>query len=253
MPWQPPKDDRIKAMALVVGLHLALGAALIAGLGGEVVRQASESLVTFDVAPPPPMPEPEPELEPPAPRTEQSARAAEEQAGAADLAARPAPVVVLPPAIRIPLPAPLETADERAPVVGRDASAGAASISGVGRGAGGSGEGSGGGGTDGGGAGGAGAGGGPAEEARLLTGNLTARDYRRIRSFGSTRGQATLAIEVSAQGQLTRCLPLGGSGNPALDAELCALLTRTRWAPARDRNGAPVAVALRYVARWDRD
>ncbi len=242
MPWQPPKEDRTKVVALVAGLHLALGAALIAGLGGEVARKASESLATFDVTPPPP---PAIEPEPPAP----AEQAAKEEAGAPDLAARPAPVVVPPPAVRLPVPPKLPTADETANVTGRDASAGASAAPGFGRGAGGAGDG-----TGGGGQGSAGAsGGGPAEDARLLSGNLTSRDYRRIRSFGSTRGQATLAIEVSAGGQLTRCLPLNGSGNPALDAELCALLGRTRWAPARDRTGAPVAVALRYVARWERD
>jgi protein TonB len=62
-----------------------------------------------------------------------------------------------------------------------------------------------------------------------------------------------LAIDVGADGRITRCLPFSSSGNPALDAELCRLLGRTRWEPARNRAGAPVPVALRYVATWDRN
>jgi outer membrane biosynthesis protein TonB len=91
------------------------------------------------------------------------------------------------------------------------------------------------------------------QDARLLSGNLTRSDYRRIRSFGSPRGQAVLGIEVSADGRLVRCLPIAGSGNPALDAELCRLLQRTGWEPARDDSGRPVSAALRYIATWERN
>ena len=71
--------------------------------------------------------------------------------------------------------------------------------------------------------------------------------------FGAPRGQAVLAIEVGADGRLTRCLPFASSGNAELDQELCRLLGRTRWEPARDRAGRPIPVALRYVATWNRD
>lgn len=240
MPWQPQRTDRKKAVALVALLHLALGTALIVGLRGEALRRAADSIATFDVASPPPPPLPPPQ--------EQQADAAKDEAGDPDLAAKPAPVVLPPPPVRLPTPSPLPTADDSAPVTGAAPSAGAGLVAGEGRGAGGTGNGTGGGGT-----GGTGAGGVIASPARLLSGNLTRRDYRRIRSFGAQRGQATLAIEVSAAGALTRCLPLSSSGVTALDAELCRLLARTRWAPARNETGQPVPVALRYVATWDRD
>jgi protein TonB len=241
MPWQPPRHDRKKAAALVVALHIALGAALISGLAARPIRHVTEALTTFDVTVPPPPP---PMIEPP----KKAEAAAKREVGAPDLEAKPAPVVLPPPVIPLPQPSPLPTADESAPVTGAAASAGAGQVAGPGRGANGTGSGTGGGGN-----GGTGAGSGLGSEARLISGNLTRSDYRRIRSFGALRGQATLAIEVSVAGQLSRCMPLSSSGDPALDQELCRLLGRTRWLPARDRNGQAVPVALRYVATWDRD
>lgn len=243
MPWRPPRNDRAKSIALVAGLHLLLGAALLTGLAADPLRKASESLATFDVLPPPPPPEPEAPPRPDAP-------AAEKEAGAPDLDARPAPVVLPPPPVPLPTTNPLPTADDSAPDTAAAPSAGAAAQPGPGRGAGGSGDGLGGGGSGG---SGSGSGSGLGAEARLLSGNLTRGDYRRIRAFGSPRGQAVLGIEVGASGRLTRCQAVSSSGNPALDAELCRLLERTRWAPARDRAGRPVPVTLRYVATWDRN
>ncbi|GAA4024065.1 hypothetical protein GCM10022280_26110 [Sphingomonas swuensis] len=242
MPWQRSRNDRLKSAVLVVGVHAAIGLALLSGLAGEPLRRATDALVTIDVAPPPPPPEP--------PLPQQPAEAAREAAGSPDLEARPAPVVLPPPPVRLPLPTPLPTAEDRAPDTAAAPSAGAAPVDGPGRGADGSGDG-----TGGGGSGGAGAGGGGviASGARLLSGNLTRRDYRRIRSFGSPRGEAVLALTVSAEGSLLQCLPLTGSGNPSLDAELCRLLARTRWDPARDGQGRAVPAALRYVATWNRD
>lgn len=239
MPWQPPRSDRKKSLALVLALHVALGTALLVGLRGEPLRRAGEAITAFDL--PAPLP-PEP-IRPP----ERSRSAAREEAGAEDLAAKPAPVVLPPPVVPLPNASPLSTADEASPVTGNAPSAGAGSRAGTGRGAGGSGDGTGGGGDGGSGAGGLGS------DARLLSGNLGRSDYRRIRGFGAPRGQAVLAIEISAEGRLTRCLPLASSGNPDLDFELCRLLARTRWEPARSRAGTAVPVALRYVATWDRD
>lgn len=224
---------------MVLLLHLGLGAALLNGLAGAPLREASEALAAFDIpvpSPPPPPPEP--------PRDRRPAEAHEE--GAVDLAARPAAIVQPPPVVPLPLPPALRTADEVAPVSGAEPTAGAGREAGPGQGAGGSGDGSGGGGSG-------GPGGSLGSEARLLSGALSRGDYRRIRGFGAPRGQAVLALEVGADGRLSGCMPFASSGNIALDAELCRLLERTRWEPARSRNGAPVAVLLRYVATWDRD
>lgn len=243
MPWHPPRNDRTKSLLLVVGLHLFLGAALVNGLAGDPLRQVTEGITAIDFLPAPVLPEPEP---PPPP--DESASAAREEAGAADLKAKPA-TVVLPPVARVPTRNPLPTADEVAPEKGTAPSAGAAAERGPGRGAGGSGDGTGGGGSGG---AGSGTGSGLGQEARLVAGNLTRRDYRRIRGFGLLEGRAVLGIEVSAAGRVTRCTPVSGSGNSALDDELCRLLGRTTWEPARDRSGQPVSVSLRYVATWNR-
>lgn len=244
MPWQPTRRDRGKAITLVAGIHVALGAVLLLGGTVQPLREVGESLQSFDLPLDPPPPEPEP------PPPDESEAAAEEEEGATDLAAKAAPVVVPPPAVKLPAPSPLRTADDTAPDTGAAPSAGAGREDGTGRGAGGEGDGTGGGGTGG---TGTGSGGGLGSEARLISGNLTRRDYRRIRGFGSSQGRAILAIEVDSSGRLTRCLPASSSGNPALDGELCRLLQRTRWEPARDRSGRPVPVALRYVATWERN
>lgn len=241
MPWQPQRRDSRKALVLVLLLHLALGAALLRGLAGPPLEQGGEALVAFDLPrspPPPPPPEP-----PPAPSSAQVRKA-----GAVDLDARPAPILQPPPIIPLPPSNTLPTADEAAPLTAAAQTAGAGRTAGPGSGAGGSGDGPGGGGS-----GGEGSGNGLGSEARLLSGNLSRGDYRRIRGFGAPRGQAVLAIEVGTDGRLARCMALSSSGNPALDDLLCRLLARTRWEPARSRSGAPVAVSLRYVATWDRD
>ncbi|GAA4029640.1 hypothetical protein GCM10022281_06040 [Sphingomonas rosea] len=240
MPWQPRRSDRRKSLALVIALHVALGTALVIGLAVQPLARRVPPLVTFDVLPP----------IRPTPPTEDRKEGAKERAGAADREAKPAPVVLPQPSVRLPAPTPLATADDKAPETAAAPSAGASAKAGPGQGAGGSGTGVGGGGTGG---AGIGAGAGLGSEARLLSGNLTRGDYRRIRNFGALRGQAVLALEVGPAGRLTRCTPLASSGDGALDEELCRLLARTRWEPARDRAGLPVPVSLRYVATWDRD
>ena len=242
MPWQPPRTSKGPTLALATALHLLLGLALIRGLAGQPLDPADESPVALDIALPPLL---EPEPEPPLP--DERASAARHAEGAPDLRAKAAPVVLPPPPQPLPTHNPLPTSDEPATEPGTAPSAGASALAGPGSGAGEEGGGAGAGGT------GEGTGSGTGQAARLLSGNLTRRDYGRIRSFGSPRGSAVLAIEVGTDGRLTRCLAQTSSGDPALDAELCRLLQRTRWEPARDTAGQPAPVTLRYVASWDRD
>ena len=238
MPYRTDRRDRGKALGLVLGVHLALGLALLAGLRGPaLVKAAEERLAAFDVSPPPP---PAPTLAP-APRD-----AAREEAGAPDLVARPAEVVA-PPS---PLPLPtIRTAEERAPVSGSEASAGAAAVAGTGNGAGGSGTGLGGGGT-----GGSGGGDGRlASPARWLGGGLSRDDYRSIRAFAVPSGTAAFSIAVAPDGAATGCRPVQSSGSGALDAAICDLLVeRMRFVPARDRSGRSVPDQVTYVANWRR-
>jgi protein TonB len=240
MPYRTDRRDRTKALGLVLGVHAALALALIAGLRGPaMVREAEERLASFDVSlPPPPSP-------PPAQAPDEAAR---DEAGAPDLAARPAEIVALPQ--QLPLPSPVRTAEEAAPVPGPDATAGAAQVFGPGNGSGGRGSGFGAGGA---GQGGTGSGGGMASGARWLGGGLSRGDYRNIRAFDVPSGTAAFSIAVAADGSATGCRPAQSSGSPALDAAICALVVpRMRFAPARDANGRPVPDQVTYVANWTR-
>jgi protein TonB len=228
----PTRSDRLKAIAGVVGVHLAIGALILSG--SRVVPGSARQSVTqlIDIALPPPPPPP-----PPQPRP---AHAAEREQGAAGRKAEPSPVVA--PPSPIPAQSPLPAA----PLAGTgSASSAGAAASGSGTGAGGTGSGRGGGGTGGSGIG---------EDARLLSGGLTRRDYRRLRALGASTGQAVLAILVGPNGRVAQCSTRQSSGNPALDAELCAIMQpRMVWAPARDRSGRPLSVGIYYTATWSRD
>lgn len=245
MPYVRDRSDRGKAAVLVAALHAALGAALLWGLAGGSAKRAVEALKSFDVRDPPLAVKEEP---PPQPARE----AGQDQPAPADLKARPAPVVAPAPAIPLPLPSPVPTADEAAPVTGSAPSAGAAAVPGPGTGAGGAGSGFGGGGA--GGAGTGGSGGSLGVEARLLRGMQSRLDSRLLDTLAGNRGELPMALTVGASGRVTRCVPLGTTGNPALDGELCRRMAeRSRWSPARDRAGRPVPVSVRYTATWSRN
>ncbi len=230
----PTRAERTKAIAAVAAVHAGIAALILSGpqQAPSLSGQAPTQLI--DVAlppPPPPPPPPEPAAEP------------EREAGSAGRRADPAPIVVPPPRIALPAPNPLRVA----PVAGSGSatSAGAASA-GTGPGAGGAGSGSGGGGDGGGGE--------IGENARLLSGGLNRRDYRRLRDFAAPGGRAVLAILIGPDGRVAQCSTRQSSGDPALDAALCAILQpRMLWAPARDRSGRPITVGLYYTAVWSRD
>ncbi|MCW3798087.1 energy transducer TonB [Sphingomonas sp. BN140010] len=236
MPYRTDRRDRGKALGLVVGVHAALGIALLAGLKGpQLVRAAEERLTRFSISlshvPPPPL---------------SAASGAKPAAGAPDRAAKAAPVVAPRPLRPVPTRSPTRTAVERGPVPGTDQTAGAGAVSGPGNGAGGTGEGAGSGGM-----GGAGTGG--ASGARWLGGGLTRGDYRRIRAFEVPSGSAAFSITVGPDGTAIDCRPARSSGSPQLDQAICALLLpRMSFAPARDSSGQPVVDRVTYIATWSR-
>lgn len=224
--------DRAKAILAVAAVHLGMAALVL--LGGKateapLVGQPPTQLIDITLPPPPPPPPPpEPAAQP------------DREAGAAGREADPSPIVLPPPRIALPTPNPLPAA----PIAGSgNASTAGAASAGTGPGAGGSGDGRGGG----------GAGGGIGEDARLLSGGLSRRDYRHLHSFDAPGGRAMLAILIGPDGRVVECSTHRSSGNPALDSALCAILApRMRWAPARDRNGRALTVGLYYVATWGR-
>ena len=228
----PSRGDRAKAIAAVVAVHAGLAALILSGsrvMPGTAGQPATQ-LIDIAIPPPPPPPPPEPK---PAPK-------AEREQGAAGKKAEPSPIVAP------PSPVPAKTPVPAALVAGSgSASSAGAAASGTGTGAGGSGRGRGGGGSGSGGIG---------EDARLISGGLTRRDYRRLRALGASSGQAVIAILVGPDGRVAQCSTRQSSGNPALDAELCAIMQpRMMWAPARDRSGRPLTVGIYYTATWSRD
>ena len=223
------RPDRAKALGAMTLVYAAIGALLLIRQDPPQIRDAPPPTVLIDIEPQ----RPPPPVEPRAARTR-------DDEGAAGKKANPTPVVA-PPA-RLPAPTPLPAA----PVAGTGSAptAGAAQT-GDGVGAGGAGTGRGGGGT----------GDGIGTLARLISGGLTRSDFRSIRDIGrgASSGQARLALTIGPDGRVARCSIANSSGDPDVDAALCAIVEpRMRWAAARDTAGNPISVGVYYVATWQR-
>lgn len=234
MPYRadPSRPDRAKAIAAVALVHIALGALVLARPGAYAPNPGQDATVLIDIKPPPP---------PPPPAQSDPGKAREEE-GAAGKKAEPTPIVRPEPRVVIPTLSPVVAA----PVAGTGVSANAgASTHGSGPGAGGSGTGRGGGGSGGGGA--------LGSQVRLLGGNLAKLPRHMLYQFAADRGQVHLWLTVSDAGRVTDCSVLEGSGSGQVDQALCGLMvTQSRWAPARDTEGRPVTVRVRYVATWSK-
>ena len=229
----PTRSDRAKAIAAVVAVHAGLAALVLSG--SRVARESAEQAPTqlIDVALPPPPP-------PPPPDTKQAPRPEREQ-GAAGTKAEPSPVVAPPP--RLPAKTPVPAA----PVAGTgSASTAGAATTGTGPGAGGSGAGRGGGGS--------GGGGGIGTDVRLLGGNSARLPARLLRQFTADRGYAHLWLTIAETGRVTDCSVLQSTGDAKVDQALCGLMVRqSRWTAARDTQGRPITVKVRYTATWSKD
>lgn len=235
------RSDRLKSVIGVAAIHAAIGYALIAGLGFQVVRDTGKALKLFDVPPQdPPPPPPIEEAVPAEVRTD-----AEEGAAAPPgLKAQPSPVVVEPPKVRLPVPPPPVVA---APVAGVGAapSAGASEIEGLGTGAGGEGTG-----TGSGGSGDGTGGGGVVSRARLVGGRLVNADYPDAAGDAGAEGTVQVELQVGADGRVDGCRISRSSGNADLDSTTCRLAAlRFRYEPARNARGD----AVPDVTGWSQD
>ena len=229
----PSRPDRAKAITAVVAVHAAIAALILTSPGTVSMISESDPTVLIDIKePPPPPPEPQPQAD----------RAKEEE-GAAGKKAEPTPVVAPKPKIVVPAKPPVVAA----PIAGTGAAASAgAATAGTGPGAGGSGSGRGGGGS--------GSGGGIGVEARLLGGNSSRLPSHLLRQFAADRGYGHLLLTVSQSGRVTDCDVLQTTGDGRVDQALCGLMVRqSRWAAARDRQGNPITVKVRYTATWSKD
>ena len=219
------RNERAKALAGVLLVHVVLGAVILTGLNVHNVRRVVESLKTFDIDEPPP------------PR-EQAQRAKEEE-GAAGKKAEPSPVVVPKPKIELPAKPPVTAA----PVAGTgSATTSGAANYGTGPGAGGSGTGRGGGGT------GDFSGYTPAQRISKIPDS----QYRRIRAAsGMSSGRIGITLKVNTDGRPSNCRIVRTSGNPNVDALFCELaVDYVRFRPARDAQGTPVAQDITWYPDW---
>jgi protein TonB len=236
MPYraEPSGPDKAKAITAVVAVYaLMVGALLLVRNDSPMRLINNEPTVLIDVK----------ELPPPQPPPETEAGKAKEEEGAAGKKAEPTPVVAPKPKVVVPARPPVAAA----PIAGTgSASTAGAVTAGTGPGAGGSGTGRGGGGS--------GGGGGIGSEARLLGGNSSRLPSRLLRQFAENRGYGYLLLTVAETGRVADCNVLQSTGNTAVDAALCSLMIRqSRWAPARDRQGNPIPVKVRYTATWSKD
>jgi periplasmic protein TonB len=226
------RQDRAKALAGVLLVHVGLGALILTGLNVKMVQHAVEQLKTFDIKEVvPPKPEPPPQ---PAPKPDR----AKDDAGAPAKKANPTPVVAPKPAVVLPVKPPVVAA----PVAGTgSAPSSGAAAAGTGTGAGGSGDGRGGGGR------GDYSGFTPARLVR----NLNRGDYRQIAVGRLPAGRAVVSLQLNAEGVPTGCRVARSSGDAYVDAGLCPLATRRlRFSPARDDQGRPIPYRLEFVANW---
>ena len=236
--------DKSGAIAAVAAIHAGL-LFVFFHLSGKIDLTGPQSVTrVFDVTEvrPPPRVTPEP------PRPAEETERPKEQEGAAsaeNLKSQATPIVAPKPPIELPIPVPIATT--QTPNEGATPTQGASNVAGPGTGAGGTGTGTGSGGS-GSGTGGGGDGG-YAEGPRLLTPVLRGRDFpRSLLDRWPRRTPAFLRLRIDAGGQVLQCIVDRGSGDPAIDTELCRLVrSRFRFRPAINRRGEAVAGWTGYV------
>lgn len=219
----------------VAGVYaIIIGAVLLMPADSPLRHGANEPTVLIDIEKPPD----------PQPPPEETVGRIEWEEGAAGRKAEPTPIVAPKPMIEIPAKPPVAAA----PIAGTgSATTAGASTAGTGPGAGGSGSGRGGGGSGGG-------GGGIGSEAKLLGGNSAKLPGRLLRPFAVDRGFAFLLLTIAESGRVTDCSVIQTTGEAPVDEALCNLMIRqSRWEPARDRQGQPISVKVRYTATWKKD
>ena len=74
------------------------------------------------------------------------------------------------------------------------------------------------------------------------------------RNSPTDRGTAQLLLTIAATGRVSDCGVLQSSGSAAVDQALCNVMTRSsRWEAARDLQGRPLSVKIRYTAIWSKN
>ena len=240
--------DKGGAIAAVVAVHAALFFALLHISGRIDLADPQSALRVFDLSEPEPPPPPPPP--PPPQQKKQKAKAKEKEGGSpANVRSQATPVVA--PKPKVQPQQPNKIAVTETPRQGAAPTQGAAAVRGPGTGAGGTGTGTG---TGSGSGSGGGGDGGVAEPPHLATPVLTGRDIPRGLLDQWPRGVPVfLRLRVDAQGSVSECNVLRGTGNPAIDNALCNIAhDRLRFRPALNRSGQAVAGWFGYAQRPQR-
>ncbi|MEO5641554.1 MAG: TonB family protein [Sphingomicrobium sp.] len=236
------RTDRIRSAALATAINLAIGYAIVTGLGVSVVPVAQDAFKLFTLSDPPPPPI----IPPPPEKTKSETRKPKDPEGAAAPPAKKnTPTEIAAPKTKLPPPPPI-----RAALVagqGTAPKAGAASVDGPGTGRGGVGNGLGSG-LSGSGTGG---GGGAAVDPEQIAGSIGDADYPKAALVDRAEGMVVFAFTVTPDGRLANCRISRSSGNRVLDEATCRLATRRfRFRPGRDTAGRPVASEEEGEQEW---
>src|SRR6476659_989141 len=206
--------DKSGAIALVVGIHAALLFAFLNMSGKMDFAAPQGALKIFDINLAPPTPPPPPPLrkQQPKPKEKEGGSAPKNIKSEATPVVAPKPKIVTPPVNPIPA---TET-----PRQGAAPTQGASNVRGPGTGAGGVGTGTGSGGS-GNGPGGGGDGG-VADPPHLISPVLTGRDIPRdLLQQWPGGAPVFLRLRVNAQGYVSECNVLRGTGNGTIDNSMC--------------------------------
>jgi protein TonB len=231
---------RSGAIVAVAAVHAILFFVFLNISGTVVVPVVDEALQVFDITDPAPPPPPPP---PPPPAQQEKARKPE-GGSSPNLKSEATPVVAPKPRIELPVPPRVVVAET--PAEGAEPNQGAAPVRGPGTGSGGSGTGAGSGSGSGSGGGGSG---GYVVAPRLVTPDLRGRDFPQAMLRAWPRGVPLFArVRVGADGSVIQCTVDRGTGNSAIDQQVCATVrARLRYSPARSASGQPVAGWSGYV------
>ena len=228
----PSPRERAATVSAVVLVHVGLALALLnlSGKGTLPVPDALTQLIDITAEPPPPIVTIEAETE--------QAKKKEGAASAKNIESEATPVVAPKPVIPVPSPNPVTASPT--PREGAEATQGAADVagpgpgrgSGTGTGSGGAGNGPGGGGN-----------GLAVVRARLATRPLTRRDFSPEILERWPRGRPVqMGFQIDAEGRTLQCVVYIGTGDPQLDALVCATAkARLRFYPGVNRDGQRVA------------
>ena len=233
------------AATAVIAIHVGLAIAFLHLSGTVDLTDPGAALRVFDVTevePPPPEP-------PPPPPQAKNEKPKEKEGGSAPKNIKSEATPVVAPEPKVEVPTEPKIAASETPREGTAPTQGASDVRGPGTGAGGQGTGIGSG------LGGSGTGGGgdglATVRTRLATRPLRGRDFPpELLDAWPPGAHVQTRVRVDASGFIIECIVDRGTGNPALDSQICAIMrARLRYRPGIDRYGRRVADWAGYGQR----